>query len=138
MTENMTYSRTFPAELAQLDEFLAYTEEIMESSECTMKTITQVALALEEAFVNVANYAYGDKHGTLDYSISVLEGKLCFTLSDSGIPFDPLAKKDPDVSLSIEERQIGGLGIFMVKKLMDDVQYEYRDGKNILTLYKKL
>ena len=134
----MTYSRTFPAELAQLDEFLAYTEEIMESSECTMKTITQVALALEEAFVNVANYAYGDKHGTLDYSISVLDGKLRFTLSDSGIPFDPLAKDDPDISLSAEERSIGGLGIFMVKKIMDEVDYNYSDGKNNLILTKRL
>ena len=138
MTENKTYSRTFPAELAQLDGFLAYTEEIMENCDCSMKAITQVALALEEAFVNVANYAYGDQHGTLDYSIEVLDGKLRFTLSDGGVPFDPLAKDDPDITLSAEERNIGGLGIFMVKKIMDEVDYSYSDGKNNLILTKNI
>ena len=117
-----------------------WVEEQLEEYDCPPKVQMQISVSIDEVFTNIASYAYANGVGQATVRLDVLQDPACVRLTflDSGIPFDPLAKKDPDVSLSIEERQIGGLGIFMVKKLMDDVQYEYRDGKNILTLYKKL
>jgi anti-sigma regulatory factor (Ser/Thr protein kinase) len=91
-------------------------------------------------FVNVASYAYGEGSGgvTLDIGFDKVNRNVTFRLIDQGIPFDPLQKADPDITLSIEERQIGGLGIFIVKKTMDTVHYAYENGKNILTMIKKI
>ena len=96
-------------------------------------------VAVEELYVNIACYAYTPDTGDATIRIQADQEPhvVEITLIDSGIPYDPLAKPDPDVTLSAEERQIGGLGIFMVKKSMDDMQYERRDGKNILTIKKK-
>ena len=100
----------------------------------------QVQIAVEEIFVNLAHYAYGSEQGTATIRVEVGGDPLqvIITFIDQGVPYDPLKKEDPDISLSAEERQIGGLGIFMVKKSMDDVKYEYKDGKNILTISKKI
>ena len=100
----------------------------------------QVDLAVEEAFVNVASYAYGEGTGPVTLSVSEEKetGRLVIRLSDSGIPFDPTARKEPDLSLPAEERQIGGLGIFMVKKSMDELRYAYENGQNVLTMYKNI
>ena len=90
--------------------------------------------------MNIANYAYAPETGTATVRLE-LSGEpqtVAVTFIDSGIPFDPLKKADPDVSLPAEERDIGGLGIYMTKKVMDSVKYEYRDGKNVLTLRKNL
>ena len=117
-----------------------WVEEQLEQYDCPPKVQMQINVSIDEVFTNIASYAYANGVGQATVRLDVLQEPVCvqLTFTDNGVPFDPLAKKDPDVTLSIEELQIGGLGIFMVKKLMDDVQYEYRDGENILTLRKKL
>ncbi|MBR5337816.1 MAG: ATP-binding protein [Lachnospiraceae bacterium] len=130
--------RTFTAEDEEYPEVCAYVEGWLEEHDCPMKAAMQLTVALEEIFVNIAHYAYPHPPGKMDLGLEC-EGnviRMCFI--DSGTPFDPLAKEDPDVTLSVEERGIGGLGIFMVKKTMDDVTYEFKDGKNILTLTKNI
>jgi anti-sigma regulatory factor (Ser/Thr protein kinase) len=105
-----------------------------------MKNQTAICVAIEEVFVNVASYAYGEGSGDaiLDIGFDEASRDVTFRLMDQGIPFDPLQKPDPDITLSVEERQVGGLGIFIVKKTMDTVHYAYEDGKNILTMIKKI
>ena len=107
--------------------------------------VTENMLALEgvmveEVFVNVAHYAYGDGEGDADLRIGFEEDTRTFTfcIADKGIPFDPLQKPDPDITLSAEDRQIGGLGIFIAKKTMDTITYAYENGENVLTMTKKL
>lgn len=131
---------TLQASLEKLDEVLAFVEENLEKNECPMKVLMQVQIAVEEIFVNIAHYAYDSGPGTATIRVEVGGDPLqvIITFIDQGIPYDPLKKEDPDVTLSAEERKIGGLGIFMVKKSMDDVKYEYTDGKNILTICKKI
>ena len=131
---------TLQASLEKLDEVLAFVEENMEKNECPMKVVMQVQIAVEEIFVNIAHYAYDSEQGMVTIRVEVGGDPLqvIITFIDQGIPYDPLKKEDPDVTLSAEERKIGGLGIFMVKKSMDDVKYEYTDGKNILTICKKI
>ena len=128
------------ATIANLEQALAFVDGTLEELDCPMKQQVQVDLAVEEAFVNVANYAYGDRTGpvTLTVCAEVETGAFTVTLADGGTPFDPLAREDPDLSLPAEEREIGGLGILMVKKNMDEVNYAYRDGQNILTMRKKI
>ena len=100
----------------------------------------QVDIAVEELFVNIASYAYGKEEGLAVIRLDIEKDPLTvkITFEDRGVPYNPLAKEDPDITLSAEERQIGGLGIYMVKKSMDDIIYEHKDGKNILTIVKKL
>ena len=123
-----------------LDTVISFVEGQLESWECSMKVMTQVNVAVEEVFVNISHYAYvpGEGDVTIRLEFDEKERGLTITFIDSGMPFDPLAKPDPDITLSAEERKIGGLGIYMVKKSMDDVYYEYTDGKNILKLTKKI
>lgn len=129
--------KTFTAEDDAFPEVSEYVEGWLEEHDCPMKTTMQISVALEEIFVNVAHYAYPNPPGKLDIGLDCVDNTVTMQFIDSGIPFDPLAKKDPDVTLSVEDRSIGGLGIFMVKKTMDDVSYEYKDGKNMLTIVKK-
>lgn len=133
-------TRVFPAKTEALEDVLAFVEETLEGYECPFKTIMAITVAIEEVFVNVAHYAYGDADGTVSLGISLEEDSrmVTFRMSDRGIPFDPLKKPDPDITLSAEEREIGGLGIFITKKTMDAVVYEYADGENILTMDKKI
>ena len=135
-----TVSRTFPSTKDTLPDVLGFVEETLESCECSMKNQTAICVAIEEVFVNVASYAYGEGSGdvTLDIGFEEASRDVTFRLIDGGIPFDPLQKPDPDITLSVEERQVGGLGIFIVKKTMDTVHYCYEDGKNILTMIKKI
>ena len=123
-----------------LPQVLSFLDEQLEAAGCPMKIQMQIDIAVEEIFVNIAHYAYNPEIGTAKVRVEVLGDPptVDITFIDQGIPYDPLAKADPDVTLSAEERQIGGLGIFMVKKSMDDVRYEYLDGHNILTLKKGL
>ena len=123
-----------------LPQVLAFVDEQLEAVDCPMKIQMQIDIAVEEIFVNIAHYAYNPDIGTATVRVEVMgePPAVDITFIDNGIPYDPLAKADPDVTLSAEERQIGGLGIFMVKKSMDDVKYEYLDGHNILTLKKGL
>ncbi len=120
--------------LAAVQDFIG---AFLEETDCGMKTQLTIDVAVEEIFVNIASYAYGDRVGDALIRIEEAEGGVAITFEDTGIPYDPLAKEDPDITLSAAERQIGGLGIFMVKKSMDDMRYERRDDKNILTIVKK-
>ena len=112
----------------------------LESLGCSVKTEAQIDIAIDELCSNIANYSYDEKHGEVTVKFETEREPRTVTLAfvDSGRPFNPLGFSDPDVTLSARERKIGGLGIYMVKKSMDDVCYEYRDGKNILTIRKTL
>ena len=136
---NMTY-QTFPAKVEALSDVLGFVDRTLESYECPMKIQTAICVAIEEVFVNVAHYAYGDGEGDMVLGIGFDEESrnITFRMSDKGTPFDPLKKPDPDITLSAEEREIGGLGIFITKKTMDTVSYAYENGENILTMIKKI
>ena len=121
-----------------LDAVLTFVAEQLEAVDCPAKTQMQLEIAVEELFVNIAHYAYAPETGFATIQTEISPDTAEITFIDSGIMYDPLAKPDPDVTLSANKRQIGGLGIFMVKKSMDDMRYEYREGKNILTIIKKL
>lgn len=126
------------AEKDKLYEVQDFVAQVLEAHDCPMKTQLLIEISLEELFVNIALYAYPEGNGWVEIHVSVKDGVASITLVDGGIPYDPLAKPDPDITQSAEERQIGGLGIFMVKQKMDEVIYEYRDGKNMLTIKKKI
>ena len=117
---------------------LGFIDEQLEQMDCPMKQQMQIDVAVEEIFVNIAHYAYvpGTGEATIRVELYHDPSEAEITFIDRGVPYDPLAKPDPDVTLSAEERVIGGLGIFMVKKTMDEVKYEYLDGCNILTIKK--
>ena len=125
-----------------IDPLTARIDSILEANDCSTKSKIQIDVAVDEIFSNIANYAYLEDGGTATIIADVYEndGEKYFKLifKDGGIPFNPLDRPDPDITLGVDERQIGGLGIFMVKKTMDSVTYEYVDGCNILTLVKKI
>ena len=127
------------AEVENLPEVMAFLEQHLEEADCPPKAQMQLTLAAEEIFVNIAHYAYAPGTGSATVRLELFreEPAAALTFLDSGVPFDPLAKPDPDVTLAAEERGIGGLGIFMTKKTMDRVRYEYRDGQNVLRLEKR-
>ena len=131
---------TLEAKTENLDKVLSFVDGHLEEQECPMKTQMQIDIAVEELFVNIAHYAYNPEVGPVTIRVEVQKEPLAVTITfiDHGVPYDPLAKEDPDITLSAEERQIGGLGIFMVKKSMDDIAYEYKDGQNILYIKKKI
>lgn len=128
------------ATIESIPKVTAFVDEQLEQLECPMKTQMQVDVAIDEIFSNIAYYAYNPKIGSATVRVEVTEDPFAvvITFIDNGIPYDPLAKADPDITLSIEERAIGGLGIYMVKKTMDDVSYEYKDGQNILRIKKNI
>ena len=131
---------TIRANLNNLNDVMAFVDAELEKLDCPMKAQMQIDVAVDELFSNIVRYAYGDGTGdaTVRFSFDEQERAAEITFLDSGVPFDPLAKADPDVTLTIEEREIGGLGIFLVRKTMDEVSYQYRDGSNILCLKKKI
>ena len=137
------------ATVENLDNISAFVEEELENNDVDMKSSMQLTIALEEIYVNIAHYAYSKTDadgkvipntgtGPMKLSLDISDNQVMMTFEDQGMPYNPLEKADPDITLSAEERDIGGLGIYMVKQSMDDVKYEHRDGKNILTLMKKL
>ncbi|MBR6206541.1 MAG: ATP-binding protein [Oscillospiraceae bacterium] len=131
-------------ELEAVVENLPYVQEFIDShlekTGCPPRAQMQIGLAAEEIFVNIASYAYAPEKGRAKVRVEVSGDPVTVTITflDRGMPYDPLQKEDPDVTLPAEERDIGGLGILLTKKTMDDVAYEYRDGQNILTLKKKI
>lgn len=129
-----------PARIEELNSVLAFVDELLEQHHCSMKAQMQLDIAVEEIFVNIAHYAYTPDEGDAYIQVEFTENPSMVIISfkDQGKPFDPLAKPDPDVTLSAEERQIGGLGIYMVKKSMNEVTYKYQDGCNILTIKKEI
>ena len=132
--------RTIKATVENLPQVLAFIDEELEKAECPMKTQMQIDVAVEEIFVNIADYAYTPDTGNAVIGIEILEDpkKAVISFADTGMPYNPLEKEDPDVTLSASERQIGGLGIYMVKNTMDSMEYEYRNGQNMLWLRKSL
>ena len=131
-------SKVFPATDDSLNDAIAFVEEQLDLLDCPLKIVMQITVCVEEMFVNVAHYAYGEGTGDVEMVMDSEGDSVSITLIDEGMPFDPLAKADPDITLSAEERSIGGLGIYMVKKSMNDVSYERSDGKNIFTMKKNL
>ena len=128
------------AKTENLERVLKFIDERLMELGCGRKQQLQIDIAAEELFVNIAHYAYKPVHGRATVRVEVEDNPLTvkITFIDQGIPYDPLARDDPDVTLSAEDRRIGGLGIFMVKKSMDDVHYEYKNGENRLTIHKKI
>lgn len=130
---------TLPAEIDRLPEVLSFVEEQLEEIGCPMKAQMQVSVAVEEVYVNIASYAYAPDTGMATIRLALTEEQaVTITFIDSGVAFNPLEKEDPDVSLPAEEREIGGLGIFMTKKTMDEVRYERLGDNNVLTLIKRV
>ena len=114
--------------------------ETLEEANCPLDTRRQLSIVIDEVFSNIAQYAYGSALGTATVKAGLEEDgrTLVLIFQDGGMPYDPLSAKDPDTSLSAEDRPLGGLGVFLVKKLMDETSYEYKNGQNILTLRKKI
>ena len=133
-------NRTFPAKAESLSDVLDFVGHMLESFDCSMKIQTAICVAIEEIFINVAYYAYPESVGDVTLQIGFEEGSrtITFRMADKGLPFDPLKKPDPDITLSAEDREIGGLGILIAKKTMDSITYAYENGENILTMVKKI
>ena len=128
------------ATLENMEKVQAFVQEKLDKYSVSEKIKAQIDIAVEEIFVNIANYAYGDKSGNAILSFGFDENERLMTLvvKDNGTPFNPLEKAEPDITLSADEREIGGLGIFITKKTMDTVSYSYENGQNILTMTKKI
>lgn len=123
----------------EINRLHSFIEEVGETFALPMKTVMNLNLVLEEAVTNVIMYAYPkEEHEYIHLTAKEQEGKLIFILTDSGKAFDPTQAPDADITLSADDRQIGGLGIFLIRKIMNEVKYERIDGKNVLTLEKKL
>ena len=129
-----------PASIDQLDELTEFIQTELEKAGCRNEDLFTITLAAEEIFVNIANYAYDGRDGMvrIDFSFKEKDRWAELQFSDTGIPFDPTIRTAPDITLQAKDRPVGGLGIYIVKKTMDDVKYEYLGGKNILTLGKKI
>lgn len=131
---------TVDATTANIPAVTDFVNEQLEAHGCSMKVQTQIDIAIDELFSNIAHYAYHPGVGPVTVRVELTEQpcSVVITFIDNGVPYDPLKNKDPDTTLSADERQIGGLGIFMVKKSMDAVEYTYKDGQNILTITKNM
>ena len=128
-----------PAVVENLEEVQAFVAERI-GADCPFKIRMQIDLAVEEIFVNIASYAYAPGEGEARVRVRVSDAPSAVTITfrDRGVPYDPLARDDPDVSTLASDRQIGGLGVFLTKQIMDEVRYEYTDGQNVLTMKKNL
>ena len=131
---------TIPATVENIEKVTEFVNSQLEEINCPIKAKMQIDIAIDELFGNIAHYAYKPETGPATVRVEVTETPISVivTFIDHGIPYDPLKKDDPDVTLSAEERAIGGLGIFMVKKTMDEITYEYKEGQNILSIRKDL
>ena len=131
---------TVPAEAAALETVNAFIQEKLESINCPKRAKMQMMLAVEEIFVNISSYAYHPEVGLAEVGVDVNGDPSTVTIRflDQGRPFNPLEKPDADITLSAQEREIGGLGILLVKKIMDQVDYAYENGRNILTIKKEI
>lgn len=128
---------TFPAELENLESMLKFIRTSARKLNFSDKEINQIQIATEEALVNVISYAYPDGYGGIDITCSIEEGKrLVIQIIDCGVAFDPLSLPDPDIEAPIEEREIGGLGVYMMRNIMDEVHYKRSGDRNILILIK--
>lgn len=130
---------TIKAVSENIDLVTDFINEQLDEIDCPMKLQVKIDIAVDEIFGNIAHYAYAPNTGQVTVRVELTEEpSVIITFFDNGIPYDPTAKADPDITLSIEDREIGGLGIYMVMKSMDEVSYEYKDGQNILIIKKNL
>jgi anti-sigma regulatory factor (Ser/Thr protein kinase) len=133
---------TLPAMIESCAVVTAFIDRELEKAGCPVKAMMQINIAMDEIITNIASYAYAEKGGqgnlTVHYRYNPEEDTAEITFTDEGEPFDPLSAAEPDVTLSAEEREVGGLGIFLVRKTMDGVEYRREDGMNVLTIRKKL
>lgn len=129
---------TVDATIDNVQTITDFVDERLEEMNCPVKAQMQLNIVIDELCSNVARYAYSDRTGKVTVSVDTVDKpmKVWLTFTDEGVPYNPLAKEDPDITLSAEERKLGGLGIYMVKKIMDEFRYEYKDGKNIVTVCK--
>lgn len=136
----MTETLTIEAEIEKWNEVRFFVENFMQKNAVSTNDMMMLDIAIEEIFVNVASYAYAPNHGMVTIEVSMQQNPKAMQVvfTDQGIPYNPLDKEDPDVNLKLEEREIGGLGIYMVKQSMDAVRYAYKDNRNILTIVKNL
>lgn len=128
------------ATVDNITKVIEFVDEQLEQYGCPMKAQMQIDIAIDELFGNIAHYAYNPLVGPATVRVEVADDPMSviITFIDNGVPYDPLKREDPDTSLSAEERKIGGLGIYMVKKSMDEITYQYKDNKNILTIKKNI
>ena len=129
---------SFKAEMENLPKVNTFVTNFLQDKEVSKKAINQLLLAIEEIFANIVNYAYPDGAGDVNVIVSIENNVLKITFKDKGVAYDPLERNDPDVSLNLNERKEGGLGVFITKKLVDNINYERKNDQNILTLEKKL
>ncbi len=131
---------TIAATIENIQTVTDFVNEQLEALDCPMKAQLQIDIAIDELFSNIAHYAYSSGEGEATVRVEVTEGPLSvvITFIDQGVPYDPLSAPEPDISLSAEERRIGGLGILMVRRSMDEMAYRYEDGRNILMIRKIL
>ena len=133
-------SITLPAAVENIGKITAFVEGKLEERDCPLKKTMEISMAVDEVMANVAMYAYAPGTGdvTVQFGFEEASRTASVTFIDGGVAFDPLAKEDPDVTLPAEQRKIGGLGIFLVKKTMDEVTYKREDNKNVLCIRKKI
>ncbi len=124
------------ATLDNLDTVMGFLEDALEKGDCPMKVSMKIAVAFEEIYVNIANYAYGTEIGKCTIEVFVSDNNVKITIRDRGVEFNPLKQEEPDITLSAEDRKIGGLGIYMTKKTMDKVEYLRNSDENILMMEK--
>ena len=130
---------TLDNDIQQIPQLASFVDAVAEEAGIDFSLSVSLNLALEEAVVNVMQYAYpAGTYGTVTIEALFNKEQLKFIISDAGVPFDPTAKEDVDVNLEVGEREIGGLGIHLIRQIMDEISYEYKDGKNFLTLHKKI
>ena len=131
---------TLKAVIESIPQATSFVDEQLEAIECPMKAQMQLDVAIDELFCKIASYAYGAGEGkaTVRFDYDPAARRVILSFIDEGVPFNPLESDEPDVSLSAEERAIGGLGIFLVKKTMDSIKYRYENGQNILTIEKQI
>ena len=128
------------AAIANIPAVTDFVNALLEELDCPMKAQLQIDVVIDELFSNIAQYAYAPGTGPATVRVETEEDPpaVILTFIDRGMPYDPLAAEDPDITAPAEERSIGGLGVYLVKKTMDDVRYEYRDGQNILRIRKRM
>ncbi len=131
---------TVDAAVENIEVVTNFINEELEKLDCPVKAQTQIAIAIDELFGNIARYAYSPEIGKATVRFSIEEDPLAVTITfiDNGVPFDPLQRAEPDTHAPLQDRPIGGLGIFLVKKTMNMVEYSYENGQNILTIKKQL
>ncbi len=134
----MNHEIILEATMDNLNVVIAFVENNLEQLECPTKVAMKIAVCVEELFVNIVNYAYEGCQGECSVAVDDLDGTqgAKIIIKDKGVPFNPIEKENPDITLDADKREIGGLGIFMVKSIMDKIYYERNNGNNIIIMEK--